>query len=63
MDRLFLLLLSISMGTLAGIGVVIVLVMGYFSTMPILVSAAIGAVLAIPVTWLVARQIRASEAG
>lgn len=57
MSRLFLLLLSISMGTTAGIGVIVVLVMGMVGIKPILAAAAIGAALSIPVTWLVARRI------
>lgn len=63
MSRLFWLLLTLSMGTLAGIGVVIVLVMGYFSTMPILVGAGVGALLALPLTWVAAKQIIAAEGG
>lgn len=61
MQRLFMLLLSIAMGTMAGIGVIIVLVMGYVSLWPILIGAGLGAVLAIPVAWLIARQITAQE--
>lgn len=61
MQRLFLLILSIAMGTLAGVGVIVVLVMGYVSLMPILVGAGIGAVAAVPVSWLVARQIVQTE--
>ncbi|WP_299359119.1 hypothetical protein [uncultured Paracoccus sp.] len=61
MPRLFILLLSISVGTLAGMGVIVALVMGYYDWRAILLGAAIGAVLAIPVTWLVARRIQAND--
>lgn len=57
MPRLFMLLLSLAMGTMAGIGVVIVLVLGYVSLWPILIAAAIGAILSIPVTWIITRRI------
>ncbi|MDO5605647.1 MAG: hypothetical protein Q4G25_10865 [Paracoccus sp. (in: a-proteobacteria)] len=61
MQRLFLLLLSISMATLAGIGVVIVLAMGLYGTWPIVLAAAAGALLALPVSWLVARRISEND--
>lgn len=57
MARLFMLLLSIVMTSLAGIGVVVVLAMGFYDWKSILMAAAAGAVLALPVTWAVARQI------
>ncbi|WCR09290.1 hypothetical protein JHW45_09095 [Paracoccus stylophorae] len=61
MQRLFLLLLSISVGTMAGIGVIVVLVLGYVSLIPILVAAGIGAALGIPAAWVIARRITAHE--
>ena len=61
MPRLFLLLLSISVGTFAGIGVVIALVMGHYAWQPMLVAAAIGAALSVPVTWFVAKKIAAND--
>lgn len=57
MARLFMLLLSIVMTSLAGIGVVVVLAMGFYDWKSILMAAAAGTVLALPVTWAVARQI------
>lgn len=63
MSRLFMLILSIAIGTLAGIGVIIALVMGYDTYMGIIVSAAAGAILAFPASWIVARQIEASDPG
>ncbi len=57
MLRLAMILYSLIGTTLAGIGVIVVLVAGYGTLNPILVAAAIGAVLAMPVSWLVARQI------
>jgi len=44
--------------TLAGIGVVIVLTLGYFGVTPIIAGAAAGAVLGIPASWIVAGKLR-----
>jgi predicted PurR-regulated permease PerM len=43
--------------TLAGILIVAALTAGYDTLVPILIAAALGAVLAVPVAWLVARAI------
>ena len=61
MDRLFLLMLTLTVATLAGIGVIVALVMGYYSFAGIIVSAGIGAVLGGPAAWFVARAIRQSD--
>lgn len=61
MPRLFMLLLSISVGTLAGIGVIVALTLGYYRWQPMLLAAAIGAVAAFPITWFVARRIQATD--
>ncbi|WP_062562181.1 hypothetical protein [Paracoccus aminovorans] len=58
MARLFMLLLSIVMTTLAGIGIVAVLAMGLYDWKSILAAAVAGAVLALPVTWLVTRRLQ-----
>ncbi|AUM73507.1 hypothetical protein [Paracoccus jeotgali] len=58
MTRLFMLLLPIIMTSLAGIGVVVVLTMGLYDWRSILMAAGAGAVLALPITWFVARQVR-----
>lgn len=57
MIRLASILYSIVATTLAGIGVIAVLTAGYDTTVPIIVAAAIGAVIAVPVSYLVARKI------
>lgn len=57
MFRLASVLFSMVATTLAGIAVVIALTIGQDTLQPILIAAAIGFVLAIPVTWLVARAI------
>ena len=57
MTRLTLILFSIISTSLMGTGLVVALTMGLDTLTPILVAAAIGFVLAIPVSWLVARQI------
>ncbi len=43
--------------TLAGIGVIAALVSGFDTLYPILITAALGFVLAVPVTWLVTRAL------
>jgi hypothetical protein len=58
MLRLTMLMYSILGATLAGIGVVAALSMGYYDVMPIVVAAAVGAVVALPASWLVARQLQ-----
>jgi predicted PurR-regulated permease PerM len=57
MTRLTLILFSIISTSLMGTGLVVALTMGLDTLTPILVAAAIGFLLAIPVSWLVARQI------
>ena len=57
MTRLTLILFSIISTSLMGTGIVLALTMGMDTLTPILVAAALGFVLAIPVSWLVARQI------
>ena len=57
MTRLTLILFSIISTSLMGTGLVVALTMGLDTLTPILVAATIGFVLAIPVSWLVARQI------
>jgi hypothetical protein len=55
--RLMMVLYSMIATAMAGTGVIAVLTMGYGTLGPILGAAALGAVLALPVSWLVARQI------
>jgi hypothetical protein len=57
MIRLASILYSIVATTLAGIGVIAVLTAGYDTTVPIIVAAAIGAVIALPVSYWVALKI------
>lgn len=58
MLRLTMLMYSIVGTTLAGIGVVVAVTMGLYTTTPIVVSAAIGAALGLPVAWFVAKQLQ-----
>jgi hypothetical protein len=60
MLRLATLLYAIVGSTLAGIGVVVVLTMGRYDVPSILVGAAVGAVLAVPASWMVARAIQSA---
>lgn len=55
--RLMMVLYSIIATALAGSGVVAVLTAGYATLWPIVIAAAAGALLALPVSWVVARQI------
>ncbi len=55
--RLMMVLYSMIATALAGTGVIAVLTMGYGTLWPIVIAAAVGAVLALPVSWAVARQI------
>jgi hypothetical protein len=57
MLRLASILYSLVGTSLAGTGVIAVLVAGYGTLLPILWAAALGAVLALPVSYLVAREI------
>lgn len=62
MLRLASILYSLIGSSLAGIGVIVVLVAGMTNVPAILASAAIGAVLGMPVAWLVAKQLYARGA-
>ncbi len=55
--RLTMVLYSMIGTAMAGTGVIVVLTMGQDTLWAILEAAAAGAVLALPVSWLVARQI------
>jgi hypothetical protein len=55
--RLMMILFSVIGTAMAGTGVIAVLTMGYGTLWPILGAAAVGAALALPVSWYVAREI------
>ena len=55
--RLSMILFSMISTTLMGVFIVAALTMGHDTLQPILIAAGIGFVLAIPVSWFVARQI------
>jgi predicted PurR-regulated permease PerM len=55
--RLMMILFSMIGTALAGSGVVLVLTLGYGTLIPIVAAAAIGTVLALPVSWMVAKAI------
>jgi hypothetical protein len=57
MTRVAMTIFSMVATTLMGIGVIAVLVMGYVSAQAIVAAALVGLVLALPVTWAVARAI------
>ncbi|RID91782.1 CTP synthetase [Gemmobacter lutimaris] len=57
MNRLMMIIFSMASTSLMGIGIVAALTMGLVTLKAILVAAAVGFVVAIPVSWLVARQI------
>ncbi len=57
MTRLMMTLFSMISTTLMGVGVVVALTTGNDTLKPILIAAAIGFVLSIPVSWYVAKQL------
>ncbi|MCL3880951.1 hypothetical protein [Marivita sp. GX14005] len=57
MLRLASILYSLIGTSLAGVGVIAVLTAGYVDPMPIVAAAAAGALLGLPVSWYVAREI------
>lgn len=57
MFRLASILYSLISTSLAGAGVIAVLAAGYGTLMPILFAAAAGFVVAVPVSWYVAKQL------
>lgn len=57
MPRLLMMIFSMVATTLMGVAVVVALVLGYDTLRPILTAAALGLLLALPVSWIVARQI------
>lgn len=59
MSRLMMVIFSMASTTLMGVAIVVALTTGYDTLRPILVAAAIGFVVALPVSWVVARKIEA----
>ncbi|WP_439103182.1 CTP synthetase [Celeribacter marinus] len=57
MNRLAGILFSLISTTLMGVAVVVALTIGMDTLKPILVAAAIGFVVAIPITWIVSKKI------
>ncbi|MBN8292779.1 hypothetical protein JI664_12465 [Rhodobacter sp. NTK016B] len=57
MARLMMILYAVIGTTLAGIGVVVAVSLNMYEFQAIIVSAVIGAVIALPATWLVARKL------
>jgi hypothetical protein len=60
MLRLSLLLYSIVGSTLAGVGVIAVLTLGWYDVPSILTGAVVGAVLGVPASWMVARTLQSA---
>jgi hypothetical protein len=57
MFRLASILYSLISTTLAGSFIIVALVSGYDTLIPILIAAAAGFVVSLPVAWLVAREL------
>ena len=57
MTRLMMILFSMISPTLMGVGVIAALTAGYYTLNSILIAVATGFVLAIPVSWYVARTL------
>ena len=58
MLRLASLMYSILGTTLAGIGVIIAVTLGRYDVSAIVTGAALGAIIAVPVSWAVARKLQ-----
>lgn len=56
--KLFSLMHTLISPTLAGIGVIAVLVMGMDGWKPIVIAAVIGALISFPIAWVAAQKIR-----
>ena len=57
MTRLMLVIYSMASVSLAGMAIVAVLTMGYFTGKAIIASAVLGAVVAIPVSMMIAKRL------
>lgn len=57
MTRLTMILFSIISTTLMGVGMIVALTTGYDTLTPLLVAIVIGFVVAMPVSWIIAKQI------
>lgn len=57
MTRVMMILFSIVSTSLMGVGIVLMLTLGFGTLKPILLAAAVGFVAAIPVSWLIAREM------
>ena len=57
MTRLALVIFSILSVTCMGIAIVVALVAGWDTLVPIVVAAGVGLVASVPASWIVARQI------
>lgn len=57
MTRLMMILFSMVSTTLMGVGVIVALTAGYGTLKPIVAAAVIGMILAIPVSYLIARRL------
>ena len=57
MSQLWMVIFSIVSATLMGTGIIVALTSGYDTLTPVLIGAAVGLILSIPVSWLVARQL------
>lgn len=57
MTRLFFLMLTLASTTLAGVGVIAALTMGMLDYRSITLAAGLGALVSVPVAWLVARRL------
>ena len=57
MTRLMLVIYSMASVSLAGMAIVAVLTMGYFTAKAIIISAVLGALVAIPVSVMIAKRL------
>lgn len=57
MPKLMMTLFSMIATTTMGVGIVIALVTGHDTLRPILIAAIVGFIVAIPVSWIIAKQL------
>lgn len=57
MTRLMMIIYSMASTALMGVGVIVALTMGMVSVKAIVTAVVLGAILALPVSWFVAREI------
>lgn len=61
MSRLFLLITTVVVPTVAGMGIVVALIMGADDARSIIIASVIGGLLGLPASWFAARKIEEND--